>query len=294
MIASLPPEDATPKPCPKCGRLVPVKARNRPRHILTIAGELRFSRNYHHCGGCNIGFYPRDRELKLPEKGEVSDAMEKRILDFGVNDTFEEAAERWSIHYPRPISSNLVRRVVDRVGERQDAAWSELSLQQAYRPTPGELPRSLVVASDGVRCALQRLHPPGHASAPNSAKTLTGSLEPTSRPPHSHYPNPIPSHDAALRVSAPRLFALSTAHCSAKKRTWMNSRRRPMGAPSQVQRNRLLLQVRCGRNHLRSTGDGESDGSSSARLSQLVETSLELARPSVAASTMPPKWITIR
>jgi hypothetical protein len=148
-IEALPPEDATPKPCPKCGKRVPVKARNRPRHILTIAGELRLSRNYHHCDACNFGFYPRDRELNLPEKGDVSDAMERRILDFGVNDTFGSAAERWSIHYPFSISSNLVRRVVDRVGERQDAPWSELTLQQAYRPTPEELPESLVIAGDG-------------------------------------------------------------------------------------------------------------------------------------------------
>ena len=148
-IAALPPEDASPKPCPKCGKRVPVKARNRTRTILTIAGEVRLSRNYHHCSTCELGFYPRDHELNLPENGEVSDAMERRILDFGVNDTFESAAERWSIHCPHPISSNLVRRVIDRVGECQDAAWSELSLQQAYRPTPEELPQSLVVAGDG-------------------------------------------------------------------------------------------------------------------------------------------------
>jgi hypothetical protein len=148
-MAALPPEDGMSKSCPKCGRPVPVKARSRVRHLLTVAGELRLSRHYHHCGTCNFGFYPRDRELALPEKGEVSDAMEKRILDFGVNDTFESAAQRWSIHYPLPISANLVRRVVDRVGERCEHAWSELSLQQACRPTPEELPRSLVVAGDG-------------------------------------------------------------------------------------------------------------------------------------------------
>jgi hypothetical protein len=148
-IDALPPEDGTPKPCPKCGRPVPVKARNRIRVVLTIAGELRLSRNYHHCSACNLGFYPRDIELHLPEAGEVSPAMERRILDFGVNDTFDAAAERWSIHYPFPISPNLVRRVIDRVGERQDAAWSELSLQRAYRPSPDESPRSLVVAGDG-------------------------------------------------------------------------------------------------------------------------------------------------
>ncbi len=149
LIESMPPEDGTPKQCPKCGRLVPVKAKNRPRYILTVAGELRFSRNYHHCDGCNAGFYPRDRELNLPEKGEVSDAMEKRILDFGVNDPFGVAAERWAIHYPTTISSNLLRRVVDRVAERQDAAWSPLSLQRAYRATPEDAPQSLVIATDG-------------------------------------------------------------------------------------------------------------------------------------------------
>lgn len=148
-IAALPPEDTSPKPCPKCGTPVPVKARNRTRHILTVAGELRLSRNYHHCGACKLGFHPRDRELNLPEDGEVSDAMERRILDFGVNDTFESAAERWSIHSPFAISANLVRRVVDRVADRQAAAWSPLSLQQAYRATPEALPRSLVIAADG-------------------------------------------------------------------------------------------------------------------------------------------------
>lgn len=148
-IAALPPEEPTPKPCSKCGRLCPVKARNRVRRILTVAGEVRLTRNYHHCGSCGLGFYPRDAELKLPESGQVSSAMERRILDFGVNDTYEAAAERWSIHSRIAISSNLVRLVVDRVGERQDSARTELLLQRSYRPTPEEIPKSLVIAVDG-------------------------------------------------------------------------------------------------------------------------------------------------
>jgi hypothetical protein len=148
-LAALPPESATAKPCPKCSELVPVKARNRVRHVMTVAGELRVSRNYHYCERCEQGFYPRDRELKLPEEGEVSDAMERRILDFGVNTGFEEAAQRWAIHYPVPISENLVRRVVDRVGERAESAYSEETLQRACIPTPPEPPKALVIAGDG-------------------------------------------------------------------------------------------------------------------------------------------------
>jgi len=148
-IAALPPEDGTSKPCPKCGALVRVKNRNRVRHITTLAGELRLSRNYHHCKKCRLGFYPRDIQLNLPEEGEVSDAVEKRILDFGMNGAFEEAAQRWDIHYPMPISENLVRRVVDRVGRRREQAHSRLALQQAVLPSPQQPPRCLLIAADG-------------------------------------------------------------------------------------------------------------------------------------------------
>lgn len=148
-IAALPPEDDKPKACPKCRQLVPVKAKNRLRHILTTAGELRLTRNYHYCSHCGRGFAPRDAELNLPEEGEVSSAMERRILDFGINDTFESVAERWSIHFPTSISSNLVRRVVDRVGLRCESAHSEEALQMACREKPAEAPAMLTVATDG-------------------------------------------------------------------------------------------------------------------------------------------------
>ncbi len=149
VVEGLPPEDLTSKPCPKCGGLVPMKARNRVRHLMTTAGELRLSRNYHYCKTCQSGFHPRDIELKLPEEGEVSDAMEKRILDFAVNTSFGESAERWGVHYPFPISANLFRRVVNRVGRRREQAHSLLALQQAALPSPQYPPKSLVIAGDG-------------------------------------------------------------------------------------------------------------------------------------------------
>ena len=148
-ISALPPEDDKPKACPKCRQPVPVKAKNRLRHILTTAGELRLARNYHYCTHCGLGFAPRDTELNLPQEGEVSTAMERRILDFGINDTFESVAERWSIHFPTSISSNLVRRVVDRVGLRCEAAYSDEALQVACREKPAEAPSMLTVATDG-------------------------------------------------------------------------------------------------------------------------------------------------
>src|SRR5882762_7346633 len=65
-VAALTPEGSEAKPCPNCGRPVPVKTHNRMRHVLTTAGELRLARNYHYCRRCQHGFYPRDRELEPP------------------------------------------------------------------------------------------------------------------------------------------------------------------------------------------------------------------------------------
>ena len=53
-IAAWAPEDDSAKPCPKCKQRVPVKAKNRARHILTTAGELRVTRNSHQLA-CALG-----------------------------------------------------------------------------------------------------------------------------------------------------------------------------------------------------------------------------------------------
>ncbi|MHB8873201.1 MAG: hypothetical protein ACYC8T_05890 [Myxococcaceae bacterium] len=75
--------------------------------------------------------------------------MERRILDFGINDTFDSLAQRWGIHYPRSISEKLVRRVVDRMGLRCEAACSAESQQLVCREKPEEPADMLVVATDG-------------------------------------------------------------------------------------------------------------------------------------------------
>ncbi len=147
MIEVLPPETDEAKPCPKCGKPISVRARRRERQVLTLSGPITFVRNYHYCEHCEEGFYPRDAELGLPEEGDVSEEMSKRILDLGVNDTFAAAAERFSIHYPQEISENLVRRVVDRVGRMCEHA-DPLLLQESSMPTQ-EPASFLVVATDG-------------------------------------------------------------------------------------------------------------------------------------------------
>jgi uncharacterized protein UPF0236 len=147
MLSRMKPEKPTAKACPRCGKRTAVKARDRERTVKSLSGPVTFKRNYHYCEKCQYGFYPVDRLLGLPEEGELTSEMEKRVLDFAVNDVYGECAARWSLHYREPISENLLRRVVARVGAQCEAA-DQGRLQEALKPRAGAA-EVLVVEVDG-------------------------------------------------------------------------------------------------------------------------------------------------
>ncbi len=124
MPSRMKPEKPTAKLCPKWGKRVAVKARDRERTVRSLSGPVTFKRNYHYCQRCQYGFYSVDQRLGLPEEGELTSEMEKRVLDFAVNNVYGECAVPWSLHYPEPISENLLRCVVACVG----GIWSKADL----------------------------------------------------------------------------------------------------------------------------------------------------------------------
>ena len=97
-----------------------------------MAGRVTLKRNCHYCERCQLGFYPLDRE------------MEKRVLDFALNDVYGECAARWRVHNAEPASDNLFRRVVSRVGAHCMAVDQQV-LQEELKPAPD----ALVVEMDG-------------------------------------------------------------------------------------------------------------------------------------------------
>lgn len=147
MLSRMKPEKPTAKACPKCGKRVAVKARDRERTVKSLAGLVTFKRNYHYCEECKYGFHPVDRLLMLPEEGELTSELEKRVLDFAVNDVYGECEARWALHYQERVSENLFRRVAARVG-KQCAEADQGRLQEALKPraVPAEV---LVVEVDG-------------------------------------------------------------------------------------------------------------------------------------------------
>src|ERR1700737_1469205 len=69
LLRRMKPEKPTGKACPKCGKRIPVKARDRESTVRSLSGPVSFKRNYHYCEECRYGFYPVDRPLRLPGGG---------------------------------------------------------------------------------------------------------------------------------------------------------------------------------------------------------------------------------
>ena len=147
MLSRMKPEKPTAKACPRCGKRTPVRARDRERTVKSLAGLVTFQRNYHYCEQCKYGFYPVDRLLMLPEEGDLTSELERRVLDFAVNDVYGECASRWELHYHERVSENLFRRVTARVGNQCTIA-DQGRLQEELKPRT-EAADVLVVEVDG-------------------------------------------------------------------------------------------------------------------------------------------------
>jgi len=147
-LDNLPKETGTSQKCPRCGRKLPVKARQRRRKVQTMSGEVVLYRDYYYCPKCRHGFYPRDEDLGLPTKGTLSREMERRVLDFALNDPYACAAERWNLHFHNLISSNLLRGVVDRVGSEVEECH-QAAVHYCLKAPPAQPAKTLVVQTDG-------------------------------------------------------------------------------------------------------------------------------------------------
>lgn len=158
LLSRVPLEKPTGKLCPKCRKRTPVKAKDRARHLRTMAGRVTLTRNYHYCDTCQLGFYPLDSALQLPEEGELTAEMEKRVLDFAINDVYGDCARRWSVHYRFPISDNLARCVVSRVGAACEASDTQ-HLQEELKPPTQAPAEVLVVEVDGSMLPIRGAEP---------------------------------------------------------------------------------------------------------------------------------------
>jgi len=158
LLSRMPLEAPTGKLCPRCGKRTPVKAKDRERSLRSMAGPLTLKRNYHYCDGCQHGWYPVDWMLELPEEGELTSEMQKRALDFGINDVYGDCADRWRLHYRTALSETVFRNVVSRVGQQCESA-DQHQLQRELKAPAEKLAEVLVAEVDGSYLPIRGIEP---------------------------------------------------------------------------------------------------------------------------------------
>ena len=190
-------ESGRAKRCPPCGKSVPVKAKDRERTVLTLSGPVVLRRNYHYCDRCKGGFYPVDRELGLPEEGELSPELEKRALDFAIMQELNDLIRYYRnyasrMHYRQFRESGLLigsgvvesphRHVLQvrmkRAGQHWDPqkAARMVRLRAAYRTNSDPFYEAIRSAHFPTRTHLLNLPATPHLRASNPAnRASTGS-----------------------------------------------------------------------------------------------------------------------
>jgi hypothetical protein len=154
-LAALPPESGEPKPCPRCGRLAKVRAKDIPRTFEGMNGTHTYVRNQHYCEYCKASFFPRDEELGILKGAGISNEVAKRVLDFSINVPFEACEERWEVHYPlMPLSANQFRQVGKRLAQAMEGCDEGL-LESSLQPPSLEPAKVLYVQNDGAMVSMQ-------------------------------------------------------------------------------------------------------------------------------------------
>lgn len=105
--------------CPKCEHVSAPKRRNVKRTIITLLGEITYTRHYYKCPNCGHGFYPLDDDIKKDlGHGSMTRDITALALDFAMTDPYELAAERFELHHGIKLSRSGFQRIVEEAGER--------------------------------------------------------------------------------------------------------------------------------------------------------------------------------
>ena len=179
-------ESGQAQPCPKCGKNTPIHGSKRARTVLTVHGAMSYQRYYHYCRSCKHGFAPLDAQIQAPEEGQATRGCQRRVMDFAVNESYEEACQRFAMHYGFSVSTCLMKNIVERLPMPEFAAHEELGPQERLvvqvdgsmvpmRPGWQEA-KVAVVFSDKHRSAGTANHR-GHVSEATYVATMSDVLD---------------------------------------------------------------------------------------------------------------------
>ena len=135
------------RPCPRCGKPLPVNNFSVPRNIITKIGAVAYRRHYYYCAGCQFGFYPRDEELGLDPE-DLTDDVIALALDFALNDPFALSAQRLELHHQIKLSATKMQHLFQRQTAPLDAGEKPRPVVE-LPVSPRNAHQPVVIQNDG-------------------------------------------------------------------------------------------------------------------------------------------------
>ena len=123
--------------CPKCHQAMRPVDYARPRSLQGLVGDYKFTRPYFFCDRCHEGVAPLDQHLGIGS-GALSPGLERVACWFGIDDSFEEAAQAVHETLRIELPDETERRVTEAIGQVAEAeAQAAIALAQAGKdPLP--------------------------------------------------------------------------------------------------------------------------------------------------------------
>ena len=119
--------------CPSCGRPMVSQGR-RPKHLLTVLGEVTYRRTRLECPACGWALYPGDELLDI-DGTTRSPGLRRMMARAGSKSTFKEGRDDLKVYAGLTVSAKDVERVSEGIGADMER-WSlpERKRWIAYRP----------------------------------------------------------------------------------------------------------------------------------------------------------------
>jgi len=137
--------------CVDCGGRLRLVDPARTRVLSSLVGEITVERAVYVCQDCHQGWCPFDAELGLG-RGTLTPGLACVACRFGVEESFEDAAEMLREGLGVDVPDGTLRRVCDTIGAVAEAAQQDL-IETAVTGQAREDPdgvETVIIATDGV------------------------------------------------------------------------------------------------------------------------------------------------
>jgi hypothetical protein len=147
------PQRAKPERCPICKTRGRVQSW-RPRQVVSVCGNIEYTRPWYICSNCKQGWSPVDTTLQVRPSSRLSAGLSRRLAEVGARTSFGDGAKMLESLAGLHVSPETIRQHTECLGEKIETTKQEqiarvIRTRESAEPVDAA-PGKLVVETDGV------------------------------------------------------------------------------------------------------------------------------------------------